>query len=459
VRYIPHSKADVQAMLEKVGAKSVDELFDQIPSALRFRGELNLPAAMSEAELTAHLEALAGPAPANGLTSFLGAGAYCHHVPPAVDQLLLRSEFYTAYTPYQPEVSQGTLQGIFEFQTMVCRILGMDVANASMYDGATAMTEAALMARRVKGREKIVVSAGVHPEYRETLATYLRAADDGAPKLVIVDIDDKTGATPLAALEAVVDADTACIVVGYPNFFGVAERVDEIAKIANAAGALLVTATSEPFAFGVLAPPGALGVDIATCEGQALGVPVSFGGPGVGLFAIRNDKNLLRQMPGRLIGQTVDSKGETGYVLTLSTREQHIRREKATSNICSNQGLCALSVAINLSLLGKSGFAEVAQSCLARAEYLKKGVAAIPGLSLRFAGPTFNEFAVRADGRKAARILEGMEKNGFLAGVDLGRFSSALDDSFLVAVTECVSREKLDGYLRALADVIGAKGA
>jgi len=459
VRYIPHSKTDIQVMLEKVGAKSVDELFEQIPSALRFKGELNLPNAMSEAELAAHLEDLAGAAPAEGLSSFLGAGAYCHHVSPAVDQLLLRSEFYTAYTPYQPEVSQGTLQAIFEFQTMVCRILGMEVANASMYDGATAMTEAALMARRVKGREKIVVSAGVHPEYLETLVTYLKAADKGAPNLVIVDIDDRTGETPRAALEAVVDSETACVIVGYPNFFGVAERIDEIAKVASAAGALTVTSTSEPFAFGVLTPPGALGADISTCEGQALGVPVSFGGPGLGLFTIRNDKNLLRQIPGRLIGQTVDTKGETGYVLTLSTREQHIRREKATSNICSNQGLCALSVAINLSLLGKAGFKEVAQSCLARAEYLKKGIAAIPGLSLRFSGSTFNEFAIRAEGRKAAQILDGMEKKGFLAGVDLGRFSSRLADSFLVSVTECISREKLDGYLGALREVAGTKSA
>ncbi|MCK9461943.1 MAG: aminomethyl-transferring glycine dehydrogenase subunit GcvPA [Proteobacteria bacterium] len=454
MRYIPHSASDIQVMLEKIGAKSVDELFEQIPAGLRFKGELDLPPAMSEAELVEHLEALAGPAPAGGRASFLGAGAYCHHVSPAVDQLLLRSEFYTAYTPYQPEVSQGTLQAIFEFQTMACRVLGMDVANASMYDGATTATEAALMARRVKGRAKIVVSAGVHPEYREVLGTYLRAADADAPKMVVVDVDDATGATPPEAVAAAVDAETACVIVGYPNFFGVVERVDEIARVAAAAGALTVTTTPDPYAFGVLAPPGAVGADIATCEGQALGVPVSFGGPGLGVFAIRNDKNLLRQMPGRLCGKTVDVAGETGFVLTLSTREQHIRREKATSNICTNHGLCALAVAINLSLLGRAGFAETARACLARAEYLKARVAKISGLAPRFSGPTFNEFAVRASKGKAAPILRRMEEKGFLAGVDLGLFDPARDDTFLVAVTECVSREKLDAYADALGEVV-----
>ena len=383
----------------------------------------------------------------------MGAGAYCHHVPVAADQLLLRSEFYTAYTPYQPEVSQGTLQAIFEFQTIIARVLGMGVSNASMYDGATAATEAALMARRVTRRDKIVVSAGVHPEYRDTLITYLNASDEGAPKMTVVPVNDATGETDLDLLAQAVDGDTACVILGYPNFFGVVERVDKAAKIAKDAGALMVTSTSDPYAFGVIAPPGQLGVDIATAEGQALGVPVSFGGPGIGLFAIRDDKKLLRQMPGRVAGQTVDSQGLTGYVLTLSTREQHIRREKATSNICTNHGLCALSVAVSLSLLGKSGFARIAEGSLARGEYLKKAIAALDGYSVRYTGPTFNEFAVRCEKKKAADVIAAAQTGGFIPGVDLGRFDDAMDDTLLVAVTECISRESMDRLVEVLSKI------
>jgi len=440
-------------MLEKIGARSVEELFEQIPAELRFDRELDLPLPLSEPELMAHLQQLAGAMPAGGRVSLVGAGAYCHHVSPAVDQMLLRSEFYTAYTPYQPEVSQGTLQSIFEFQTMVCRIFGTGVANASMYDGATALTEAALMARRVTGRTRIAVSAGIHPEYVEVLRTYLRNLDEGGPAIDVVPVDDASGATDLVALAATVGADTACVLVGYPNFYGVVERLDRVAELARAAGALTVSSTCEPFALGVVAAPGELGVDIATAEGQPLGVPVSYGGPGVGLFSIREDKKLLRQMPGRLAGQTTDHDGRTGYVLTLATREQHIRREKATSNICTNHGLCALAVAVNLSLLGKQGFVDTARHCLARSEYLKRGLGDITGLSLRFAGPTFNEFAVRCEGRKARDVLEALEAKGFIGGFDLGRVDPALDDSFLVAVTECLGRETLDSYLTALSAI------
>ncbi|HUT76333.1 MAG TPA: aminomethyl-transferring glycine dehydrogenase subunit GcvPA [Polyangia bacterium] len=450
MRYIPHSEADVKLMLERIGAASIDELFEQIPSGLRFGRELDLPPPMSEPELMTHLQHLAGVLPAEGKVSFLGAGAYCHHTSPAADQLLLRSEFYTAYTPYQPEVSQGTLQAIFEFQTMVCRLLGMGTANASMYDAATAMTEAALMARRVTGRDRVAVSAGVHPEYRAVLATYLRNLD-GEPRIDLVPVDAKTGATDLAALARVTGDHTACVVLGYPNFFGVVERLDEAAAIAAKAGALIVSCTAEPYALGVLAPPGDLGVDIATGEGQPLGVPVSFGGPGLGLFAIRDDRKLLRQMPGRLVGQTTDTAGKTGYVLTLSTREQHIRREKATSNICTNHGLCALAATIHLSLLGRTGFVEVSRSCLARAEYLKALISKVPGCELRYTGPTFNEFAVRLQGgRKAQAVIAALLDKCLLAGVDLGRFDPAMDDTLLVAVTECVPREILDCYAAAL---------
>jgi glycine dehydrogenase subunit 1 len=452
VRYIPHSEKDIEQMLQKVGAKSVDELFGQIPEQLRFRRDLDLPAPMSESEIMDHINQLAS-SPSLCMTSFMGAGAYCHHVPIAADHILLRSEFYTAYTPYQPEVSQGTLQAIFEFQTMICRLLAMDVSNASMYDGATAATEAALMARRVTGRDKIVVSAGLHPEYVEVLETYLKATDADDPIIEMVGIDEETGATDLGALSAAIDGDTACVLAGYPNFFGIVERVDEMARIAHDAGALMITSTAEPFALGAVAPPGDLGVDIATGEGQGLGVPVSYGGPGLGLFAIRQDKKLMRQLPGRLCGQTVDSDGHTGYVLTLATREQHIRREKATSNICTNHGLCALAVGVNLSFLGKVGFEKAAISCLSRGEYLKKEIARIDGFSIPFAGPTFNEFAVRCERGTASNALDKLREKGILGGVDLGRFDETRSDSFLVAVTECHTRANLDAFLKALGEI------
>jgi len=455
VRYIPHSEADVAKMLESIGVKDVDDLFEQIPAELRFTGDLDLPEALSEPELMAHLAELAGPRPAEGRVPFLGAGIYWHHVPPAVDQLLQRAEFYTAYTPYQPEVSQGTLQAIFEFQTMICRIFGMGVANASMYDGATAMTEAGLMARRVRRRERLLVSAGIHPEYRDVLTTYLNALDGDAPKVELIPIDEATGATDLAALEGLLGDDAAAVIVGYPSFYGVVERLDEIAAEASAAGALTVSVTMDPYALGVLTPPGELGVDIAVGEGQSIATAMSYGGPGVGLFACRDDKKLLRQMPGRLAGQTVDKHGKTGYVLTLSTREQHIRREKATSNICTNHGLCALAATVNLSLLGKTGFARASRSCLARAEYLKSKIAAIDGFEIRYSGPTFNEFTVRCRGRKAAEVLEGLAETCFIGGVDLGLFAGE-EDCFLVAVTECHTREMLDAYLNTLTE-IGAR--
>ncbi|MCP4604794.1 MAG: aminomethyl-transferring glycine dehydrogenase subunit GcvPA [Proteobacteria bacterium] len=453
MRYIPHSEADVQLMLKKIGVSSIDELFEEIPESVRFKGELNLSSPMSEIELMTHLQELAGPTPAEGRISFMGAGAYCHHIPPAVDQILLRSEFYTSYTPYQPEVSQGTLQAIFEFQTMICRIFGMGVANASMYDGATAAAEAGLMARRVTKRGRLLVSAGLHPEYREVIRSYLVGLDNDEPNINIVPLDPETGTTDMDALSDLLGDDVCAVLIGYPNFFGIIDKLDEAAAMARAAGALAVSVTTEPFSLGVLATPGELGVDIAVGEGQSLGVPVSYGGPGVGLFACLEDRKLLRQMPGRLVGQTKDVNGQTGYVLTLSTREQHIRREKATSNICTNHGLCALSVTVNLSLLGKVGFEKVAKSCLARSEYLKKEIASLKGMSIHYLGPTFNEFAVRLNGRKAKDVLSELVHAGFLGGVDLGRFDLEMDDTLLIAVTECHTRKMLDDFVAALGNI------
>lgn len=448
MRYLPHAAKDVEAMLGRIGADSVDELFEQIPEPLRLKRELNLPPALSEPELMSHLAALSGIATPGGRPPFMGAGAYCHHVSTAVDQLLIRSEFYTAYTPYQPEVSQGTLQAIFEFQTMICRIFGMGYANASMYDGASAAAEGALMTRRVaKNRGRIVLSAALHPEYVETVRTYLTGLDGGTPNVALAPIDPKTGETDLAALEALLDDQVAGVLLQYPNFYGVIEPLHRAAEVVHAKGALLVSVTNEPFSLGCIAPPGDLGVDIAVGEGQPLGVPVSFGGPGLGLFTVRDDKKLLRQMPGRLVGQTKDVNDQTGYVLTLSTREQHIRREKATSNICTNHGLCALAVTIHLSLLGKRGFEAVSRACLARAEYLKQAIAAIDGFSIPYSGPTFNEFAVRKEGASAKEVLAELD---MLGGVDLGRFDEKLGDTLLIAVTECHTREDLDAFIQSL---------
>jgi len=455
VRYIPHNADDIRIMLEKIGAASVDELFEVIPEALRLKGELALPAPLSESELMAQLEARMDCAQM-ARSSFLGAGLYHHHLPPAVDQLLLRSEFYTAYTAYQPEVSQGTLQAIFEFQTMMCRIFGTGIANASMYDGASALAEAALMARRYTQRSRIVVSRGIHPEYIETLLTYLNALDDDQPDVVFVDLDDQTGETNWDALDAALTPESACVLVGYPNFVGVVEPLDKIAALAQSRQVPLITSTTDILAFGLLKPPGALGADICTGEGQSVSAPPSFGGPGVGLFTIRDDRKLLRQMPGRLVGKTVDVDGKPGYVLTLSTREQHIRREKATSNICTNHGLVALSAAIHLSLLGASGFSQLANICFSRAQYLKQALAQIPGLRLRWTGPTFHEFAVACDTLPVSELLDRLTAAGIHGGVALERFGPAWRDTFLVAVTELNTRDDLDRYIATLRDIVPA---
>ncbi len=452
MRYLPHTPADVEKMLKTIGETSVDALFDQIPAPLRLQKQLNLLPALSEPELMAHLNQLSrSTEQCNAGPVFLGAGAYQHHLSPTVDQLLLRSELYTAYTPYQPEVSQGTLQTIFEFQTLIARIFAMGYANASMYDGASAAAEAALMARRLgKKQERIVVSEGVHPEYIDTIRTYLNAIDGGAAKMDLAPLDDATGTTDVDALAQRLGDDVAGVIVGYPNFYGVVEDLAAIAATTRPTGALLVSVTMEPYSLGTIAAPGTLGADIAVGEGQPFAVPISFGGPGLGLFTVREDKKMLRQMPGRLVGQTTDINSETGYVLTLSTREQHIRREKATSNICTNHGLCALAATVQLSLLGKMGFKTVSDLCFAKAMYLKQRISDLPGFSIRFNGPTFNEFAVSVENETARSVLEKMPMQ---AGVDLGRFSSRYANCFLVAVTECHTKSQLDAYLSALSAI------
>ncbi|HTS02573.1 MAG TPA: aminomethyl-transferring glycine dehydrogenase subunit GcvPA, partial [Thermoanaerobaculia bacterium] len=436
-------------LLAAVGASSVDDLFATVPRAV-YHGEAPpLPPPASEIEVRRDLGALAAKDAVLGeWTSFLGAGLYSHHSPAFVSQLLLRGEFLTAYTPYQPEVSQGTLTAVYEFQTHVALLTGMDVANASMYEGASAFVEAVLMAERLtKRKTKVVVSQGVHPEYRRCLRTYLANFP-----FVIVEVPvGADGTTDAAALAAAVDDATFAVAVQSPNVFGVVESWDGLAVAAHAKNALAIGVVNEMFSLALLKPPGARGVDIACGEAASFGVPPSFGGPLVGFLACRDAAK--RQIPGRLVGKTVDADGTPGYCLTLSTREQHIRRERATSNICTNQGLFALAATMTLSALGKHGLRETALQCLAKTEYLKAGVKALGGpFALAFSGRTFNEFALRS-GPPVAEVLRRAEAKRILAGVPFTRLDplgTAHGDLLLVAVTERVPRSGLDAFLDVL---------
>jgi glycine dehydrogenase subunit 1 len=448
MRYLPHTDLEIRAMLERIGVANLDALFAPIPEAYRLKRPLALEPQLDEGSLMGHLEALAAKNTSATQLSFLGGGMYDHHIPPAVDQLLLRSEFYTAYTPYQPEYSQGTLQAIFEFQTLVCQLLGMDVANASMYDGASAAAEAVLMARRVTHKRRTLASAGLHPDYLETVRTYLAGMGEGE-SLTLIPLGPD-GRTDLAALNAALDDDTACVLVGYPNFFGVVEDLEALRQSSSAHGAQLISATSEAYALSLVRAPGEFGVDIAVAEGQSLAVPPQLGGPGVGLFACR--QSAVPKMPGRLCGETVDAAGLRGFVLTLSTREQHIRRERATSNICTNHGLIALAFAIRVSMLGRNGFRQAGELCLSRAEYLKGAIAKLPKFKLAYpAAPTFNEFVVESKSAPAADVLAKLAAQGILGGIDLGRFDAARQNQLLIAVTERHGREDLDRLIAALA--------
>jgi glycine dehydrogenase subunit 1 len=442
MRYHPHTPDDVSAMLAAIGADSVDALFSSIPAQVRLNRPLRLPEPLDEAHLMAELEQLASK---NVLaTSFLGAGAYPHHVPALVDQLLLRSEFYTAYTPYQPEMSQGTLQAIFEYQTLVCLLTGGEVANASMYDGATGAAEAALMALRlVKGLRRILVGRNVHPEYRQVLRSYLHALGTELAEIPF----GADGRLDQAALRTALDEGAAGLICGYPNFFGVVEDLPAIAASVHAKGAMLITATTESLSFGLVQAPASLGSDICVGEMQSFGNGVSFGGPGLGFFATRED--LVRQMPGRLCGATVDRDGKRGFVLTLSTREQHIRRERATSNICTNHGLNALAAAIHLALLGKSGLRQLALVNYQRARYLREQLAA-KGIPVVFRGPTFNEFVVKYSDQNA---IERCKAKGIVPGYMLENEYPELKNGLLICVTELHSKERIDDLVGALAGV------
>jgi glycine dehydrogenase subunit 1 len=428
--YSPHTPADISAMLAAIGVGSIDDLFRQVPASLRERAARDRSPGMTEPELRAHLESLACRNSGAAATTFLGGGAYPHWVPTVVDQILLRSEFATAYTPYQPEVSQGTLQAIFEFQTFSAMLLGLDVANASMYDGASATAEAVLMARRLRpGRRTVLIARSVHPHYRDTLRTYTRGLDGIDIREIPFAAD---GRLDMAALRADLGDQILCVVLGYPNVFGVIEDVPGAAALARAAGALTITATTEPLALALLRSPGACGADIAVAEGQSFGLPVTYGGPGVGLLATREAH--LRSMPGRIVGETVDGAGRRGFVLTLATREQHIRRERATSNICTNQGLCALAVTVYLSLLGRNGLRQLAE-VNRRAAWAAAARLEARGVPRVLTAPFFNEFVVRVP--DAVARWESAAASGLVPGLPLERWYPELPDTLLVCVTEC----------------------
>lgn len=451
MRYLPHTPSEVRSMLEAAGRGTIEELFATIPKNARFSGELKVPEPMGESRLMRHVKEIGDKNDAAKMVSFLGCGMYAHHIPPAVDQLLLRSEFYTAYTPYQPEVAQGTLLAIWEFQTMVSELCGLPLANASLYDGASATAEGVLMARRLTKRDHVVMSQCVHPHYRETTASYLSGA--AATSIDSVDLSPG-GAADIQKLTERLTDQTACVVVGYPSYLGPLQDLTDLASSCHEHGALLVVCVVEPYALAVATPPGQFGADIVVGEGQPLACPPQFGGPGVGLLACRDDRKYLQQLPGRVCGETVDSQGRRGFVLTLSTREQHIRRERATSNICTNQGLLALSFAIRLSLLGKTGFVEVARQCLAKAHYLRDALVALPGIEPGFEeAPYFNEFSVRIDPSRgtAKEVLSALEAEGILGGVALEELDPRLDRHILIAVTEQHTREDLDQFIAVLA--------
>ena len=434
-------------MLEAIGLKSAEDLFASIPQDLLLKRPLNTPAALSEIELLNRFEQMGKRNAAAGRPSFLGGGAYSHYIPTIVDHLLTRSEFFTAYTPYQPEISQGTLQTIFEFQTLVCQLTGMEVANASMYDGSTALAEAVLMAERVTRRSKVIASSAVHPQYLEVVQTYVQHA---GIDLEIVSFDSHTGQTA-AALANAVDDQTAALVVQSPNFFGCVEDLSALADAAQAKGALLVVAVTEAMSLGLLKSPGACGADIVVAEGQSFGVPLSFGGPYVGLFATR--EKYARQIPGRLVGEAYDKQGRRGFVLTLATREQHIRREKATSNICTNEGLIALAATVYLETMGRRGIQEAAHQCLQKTAYAARRIGSLKGFSLPFSGPRFNEFVVRGP-LDASDLLSRLGKEkGIEGGIPLWQFFPDWPNDFLVCVTEINTRAEIDALVEGLASV------
>lgn len=442
--YLPHTPADRQAMLDAIGVKDVSELFAAVPAAVRLNRPLDLPPAMAEADLVRHMRQLASQ---NGTTEdyvcFRGGGAYDRFIPSVVEYVISRAEFLTAYTQYQAEIAQGYLQALWEYQSMLAEITAMPVVNISLYDGGTALAEAVMMACGATGRPRAVVARTVHPLHRQVLFTYCQDRD-----ITVTEIPFalETGVTDPAALAAAVDDTTGVVVIPYPNFFGCLEDVAAAAELAHRHKALLVVAV-DPIALGVLRPPGELGADVVVGEGQGMGLPLSFGGPYLGIFAAT--EKLLRRMPGRLVGQTTDNQGRRGFVLTLQAREQHIRREKATSNICSNEALCALAAAVYLAALGREGFRRVAELCLQKAHYAAAAITTETGAKLVFTAPFFQEFAVKLPEPPAA-VNTRLRQQKIIGGLDLGEYYPELAGCMLLAVTEKRTRQEIEALVRGL---------
>jgi glycine dehydrogenase subunit 1 len=446
MRYLPKSPADRQHMLREIGCKSIDDLFAPIPAEYRLNRDLKVPRQMAESEVIDYFRERA-ETNADGYAVFLGAGAYHHYRPVVIDSLISRGEFFTAYTPYQPEIAQGTLQAIFEFQTMICELTGMEVANASMYDASTGCAEALMMAVRLTGRNSALVGRSVHPEYREVIATYTQ--HQGIPITEFGYLEN--GRVDLADLEKKISDDTACVLIQSPNFFGTIEDVAAIAEIAHKKGALLAVAISEALSLGIVKPP--VEADIVAMESQSFGVPLGFGGPYAGVLATK--EKFVRQIPGRLVGETKDTNGRRGFVLTLSTREQHIRREKATSNICTNSGLCCLAFTIHLSLLGEEGFSRLAGANHTRASALADRLAGVKGVSL-VTESFFNEFTLKLP-KPAASVVGALADKGVIAGVPASRLlphDKDARDLLIVAATETNTDEDCDAFVRALSEAV-----
>ena len=434
-RYLPMTEQDQKEMLDVIGISTIDELFSDIPEKVRFQGQYNIKEAKSEAALMKELAILAAKNKDTSCNvSFLGAGVYNHYKPVIVDHVISRSEFYTAYTPYQPEISQGELQAIFEFQTMIAELAGMDLANSSMYDGGTALAEAGMLAAGHTRRKKLLVSGAIHPEYKDVVKTY---ADGQSVEVVVVPTKD--GVTDIEALKGLIDDSVAAVIAQYPNFFGQIEDIKTIGDIAHEQKALFVV-SANPLALGVLTPPGKLGADIVAGDAQPFGIAESFGGPHCGFFAVT--KALMRKVPGRLVGETVDGEGRRGYVLTLQAREQHIRRDKATSNICSNQALLALAASVAMTALGKQGVQEMAKQNIVKTRYAKNAFEAA-GFTVTYQGAHFNEIVVQTN-KSVTEINKGLIEKGIIGGFDLGRVYPELENHALIAVTELRTKEEID---------------
>ncbi|ADU29950.1 aminomethyl-transferring glycine dehydrogenase subunit GcvPA [Evansella cellulosilytica] len=443
-RYLPMTEQDQKAMLKTIGIDTIEELFGDIPEDIRFKGKLNIEKALDETKLVKEMSKLANKnINVKQYTSFLGAGVYEHYIPSVVNHMLLRSEFYTAYTPYQPEISQGELQAIFEFQTMISELTGMDLANSSMYDGPTALAEAAMMSAGHTKKKTILVSKTVHPESREVLKTNAKGQN-----LTVIEIDEKNGVTDLEHLANEYNDDTASVIVQYPNFFGNIEDLTEIEKIAHKEKALFVV-SSNPVSLGILQPPGKFGADVVVGDVQPFGIPTQLGGPHCGYFAVT--KKLMRKVPGRLVGQTTDQNGKRGFVLTLQAREQHIRRDKATSNICSNQALNALGASIAMSALGKNGVQEMAKQNIQKASYAKESLRR-QGVKIVYSAPTFNEFVIKLP-KSVKEVNEELLTHEIIGGYDLSRDYPDKGHFMLVTVTELRTKEEIDKFVAVLGGV------